>query len=73
MDKKQRHEIATYLLGASGMPAGVPGCAQQAALATKQLKSALDTGDMNKIPDAIRGRNVAAAAYTLQTKKPWPF
>jgi len=55
------------------MPSGVPGCAQQAALATKQLKSALDAGDMNKIPDAIRGRNVAAAAYTLQTKKPWPF
>jgi hypothetical protein len=73
MDKKQRHDIATYLLGASEMPSGINASTQQAAYATKQLKVALDSGDVSSIPDAIKGRSTAAAAYTMQTKKPWPF
>ncbi|MBP04475.1 MAG: hypothetical protein CMA72_06805 [Euryarchaeota archaeon] len=73
MDKKQRHDIATYLLGASEMPTGISGNTQQAAFATKKLKMALDTGDIGGISDAIKVRSTAAAAYTVQTKKPWPF
>jgi len=55
------------------MPSGINSSTQQAAYATKQLKVALDSGDVSSIPDAIKGRSAAAAAYTMQTKKPWPF
>ena len=73
MDKKQRNDIASYLIGISDMPQGIPGCAQQAAMATKNLKRALDRVDVRGLPDAINKRNTAAAAYSIQTKKPWPF